>query len=282
MESLLNVLKLSAEYFRQKGITDPRRQAEEMLCDLLGMERLELYMDFERSLSEEEMAECRKRLKRRAAGEPLQYICGEVEFYGCSIHVDQAVLIPRQETEILVDKIVQTLSRYELKDKILWDVCCGSGCIGIALKKRFPELNVTLSDVSSKALQVASDNAKHNQVNVRLLEGDLLQPFGAEKAHFIVCNPPYISELEFETLDKEVGCYEPRLALVGGKKGTEIYELLAQDLSNFLYSGGLAWFEIGHQQGKELTVLFEDKCWKIRCLEQDWAGHDRFFFLENE
>ncbi len=143
--------------------------------------RLQLYMDFERPLNQPELDLCRARLVRRGKGEPLQYIRGEIEFLDCLIKLTPAVLIPRQETEILVDKIIGRLKRQELSGKILWDVCCGSGCIGIALKKKFPTLQVVLSDLSSEALQVARENAQANGVDVSFMQGDLLNPFAGKK-----------------------------------------------------------------------------------------------------
>lgn len=282
MESLSRVLALSTEYFTQKGIVNARRQAEEMLCDLLGVGRLQLYTDFERPLNEHELSECRQRMKRRIQGEPLQYIHGQVQFYNCVFNVSPSVLIPRQETEILVDKIVKALKGHDLKGKVLWDLCSGSGCIGIALKKQFPDLDVILGDLSPDALKVAEENAQLNQVNVTLRHGDLFAAFGQDKADLIVCNPPYVSEVEYGELDKEVHAYEPRMALVGGETGLEFYERLADALPHHLRSPGMAWLELGKGQGKQLEALFKNPFWKTRKLEQDWAGHDRFFFLENE
>lgn len=282
MQSIIDILTLSTQYLKEKGVANSRRQAEDLLCDVLKMDRLKLYLDFERPLNQEELTLCRERLSRRARGEPLQYIKGQVEFYDCLIHVNPDVLIPRQETEILVDKIVQYLNQQELKGKVLWDVCCGSGCIGIAIKKRFPELKVVLSDISKEALQIAALNAKQNEVAVELIEGDLLQPFKAKKANYVICNPPYVTESEYITLDREVRCYEPRLALVGGATGLEFYKRLADELPACLYPSAATWLEMGYQQGEAIKALFQGKEWKKSHVEKDWSGHDRFFFLENE
>lgn len=278
MKTLQEILQASTEFLHKKGIKNARRQAEDMLCDLFSLDRLKLYMNFERPLTVEELAACRERLSRRAKGEPLAYIHGEVEFYHCKLKITPEVLIPRQETEILVDKIVQALSHEDLKNKRLWDICCGSGCIGIALKKRFPELQITLSDISPEALKVARENAEKNGVEVRFLQGDLLTPFKNEKADFIVCNPPYVSAKEYPNLDKEVLDFEPRLALVGGEQGTEFYERLAKELPAHLNPHAKVWFEIGYQQGDEILRLFGHQ----GKLEKDWSNQDRFFFLENE
>lgn len=282
MKSILDVLTLSTAYLKDKGIEYPRRQAEDLIADALGLKRLNLYLDFERPLDDKELAVCRERLLRRGKGEPLAYIRGDTAFYGCDLILNSDVLIPRQETEILVDKIVKQLVELDLKNKVLWDVCCGSGCIGISLKKKFPELTVVLSDVSDKALQVAQQNAHRNNVDVELRRGHLLDPFKGEKAHFFVCNPPYISEIEYSTLDREVTQYEPKTALVSGETGLEIYQTLAKTLPSHLFPEAHLWFEIGYRQGEAIMSIFKDQFWKGQRVEKDWAGHDRFFFLENE
>ncbi|MBA3720920.1 MAG: peptide chain release factor N(5)-glutamine methyltransferase [Parachlamydiaceae bacterium] len=282
MKSLIDILKASVQHLEKKGIANPKRKAEDMLCDVLGIQRLQLYLEFERPLNDQELVRSREYLNRVGQGEPLQYVHGEVEFYGCSFFVNRDVLIPRQETEVLVDKIVQALSKIDLVGKTLLDLCCGSGCIGISIKKRFPELKVVLSDKSIAALNVARKNAERNEVEIKFLEGDLLEPFKNEKAHFIVCNPPYIAEKEYLKLEKEVRDFEPKLALISGPKGIEFYERLAHELPAHLYPGAMVWFEIGFDQGPTVYELFKGKPWKGQIVENDWAGHSRFFFLENE
>lgn len=282
MKTVLEVLKLTADYLQKQGIDHARRQAEELISAVLGIERVQLYMQFERPLNENELSLCREHLKRRIQGEPLQYIQGQVEFLDCTLKVTKDVLIPRQETEILTDKIYQELSKQDLTEKILWDLCCGSGCIGIALKKKLPTLAVVLSDVSSAALAVAKSNAELNNVDVTLVQGDLLEPFYGQRAHFVTCNPPYIALGELPTLEKEVRDFEPQLALIAGATGLEFYVRLAKELPDRLYSGGKAWFELGRGQGAAVKALFSGKQWKRVEVEKDWSGHDRFFFLEIE
>lgn len=283
MHTVLEILKLSADYLKQKGIVHPRRQAEEILCDFLGFSRLELYTHSDKPLTEDELAKCRDALVRRGKGEPLQYIRGEVEFLNCRFQVNSSVLIPRQETEILVDKIIKILSKEEdLTNKTLWDICCGSGCIGISIKKQFPSLNVVLSDISPEAIEVAKKNAKLNAVDLSVLQGDLFEPFDKKKAHFIVCNPPYVAEEELDQLDIEVRQYEPHLALAAGKTGLEFYRRIADEIKTYLFPHGKVWLEIGASQGSEIKKMFNAPVWIQRIVEQDWAGHDRFFFLEIE
>ncbi len=282
MTSVAEALAFVAQALAVKESSLVRRQAEEILCCALACDRSFLYSHSCQQLSEGEWLCCQDYLSRRLRGEPLAYIHGVVEFYHCQIKVTPAVLIPRQETEILVDKIAKTLARQDLHGKVLLDLCCGSGCIGIALKKQFPDLSVVLADFSFEALQVARQNALDNQVDVTCLQGDFLEPFKGERAHYVVCNPPYISEAEFNELGLEVKEFEPKMALLGGGSGLEFYERLASDLPACLFPNAQVWLEIGYLQGEGVQKLFQGVPWKGQYLENDWAGHHRFFFLENE
>ncbi len=283
MKTLLEIVTLSTQYLQDKGIAQARRQAQDLICDALGIDRIALYMDHDRPLSEAELTLLRERLARRAQGEPNPYIHGEVKFGECTIQVKRGeVLIPRQETEILWEKIAKTLEGCALENKELWDVCCGAGYLGIALKKRYPALKVVLSDICPKALAIARANAARNEVEVEVLEGDLLAPFAGRRADFVVCNPPYISEADYKRLDREVKDFEPQKALVAGATGLEFYERLAQELPAYLSPAAKVWFELGTGQGQAIATLFGGSPWKRQCVEADWAGHDRFFFLEIE
>ncbi len=282
MKTIREVIEGSASYLEKLGFERSRREAEELLSDALGMSRMDLYLIFDKPLEETELQVCRDRLKRRGKGEPLAYIHGEVQFFGCPFKVNPSVLIPRPETEQLVDKIAQCLAQNIPADHVLWDLCCGSGCIGISLKKRFPQLHVILSDISSAALTVAQENAALNQVQVEFRQGDLFDPFTKEQCHLFTCNPPYVSEVEFPHLQREVRDYEPRGALVGGCDGLSIYRRLAEGLPNHLHHGGRAWLEIGACQAHPVKSLFAAGSWKNMCVDRDWSGRDRFFFLETE
>jgi release factor glutamine methyltransferase len=282
MRTLLEILQLSTHHLEKSGIAHARRQAEELMADALGTSRMQLYLEHDRPLQEDELSLIRESLARRAKGEPNPYIRGLVDFHDCQLKVTPDVLIPRQETGVLVDRIIQELRHQDLTGKRLLDLCCGPGCIGIALKKCFPDLTVILADLCPKALQLARENAERERVAVEFLQGDLLQPFQGRKAHYLVCNPPYLSESEYLQLDREVREFEPRLALVGGATGLEFYEKLAKELPLYLEPGARLWFEMGHAQGAALLHLFGAAPWKGGRVLQDWSGHDRFFSLENE
>lgn len=277
-----DILAALVRTFRERQFSHAKQQAEDLLCDVLGCSRMELYSDEQQLLSEKERVTLQDWVGRRLEGEPLAYLSGRVEFYGCLIEVNRTVLIPRPETEILVDKVISALKKEDLKNKVLWDLCCGSGCIGISLKKRFPDLTVYVSDCSETAIALTRRNAEANGVDVISLQGDLLAPFLGSRADYLVCNPPYISECEYAMLDREVKDYEPRLALVGGETGMEMYARLAEGLPGYLYPRAHVWLEIGHQQGEAVKKLFQSPYWKKSEVEQDWAGHDRFFFVESQ
>ena len=221
-------------------------------------------------------------MKRAVKGEPFEYITGQVSFYHCNISVTPDVLIPRPETEILVDMACKYLKTQDLIGKTAWDLCTGSGCIGIAVKKSCPDLGVSLSDISDKALAVASKNAQENSCLVEFVHGDFLKPFKDCKADFIFCNPPYIAFKEYLTLDPSVKDFEPKEALLGGEDGLAFYKRLKEDLPSYLNRGAKIFLEIGMGQGNALLDLFSAHPWKGARIEKDWAGHDRFFFLEFE
>ncbi|HSX26384.1 MAG TPA: peptide chain release factor N(5)-glutamine methyltransferase [Chlamydiales bacterium] len=279
MKTIGEVLKLSASYLQERKVEHSRRSAEEILAHLLQLKRMDLYLQFDRPLDEGELTVLREMLKRKVKGEPVEYITGELEFYNCKIKVDARVLIPRQASEILVDHVVKRLKG---KRGVLWDICTGSGCLGIAIKKALPELQVTLADLSKEALALARENGQGNGVEVEFLEGDLFGPFGQRKADFIVANPPYVSQSEYLDLDPSVRDFEPKLALLGGERGTEFYERMERELPSFLNPGGWVFFEIGAWQGEALKKIFSGGNWKQRELLADWAGRDRFFFLEKQ
>ncbi|MBU6383830.1 MAG: peptide chain release factor N(5)-glutamine methyltransferase [Verrucomicrobia bacterium] len=264
MKTIGEIVTLSGQFLAK--LPRGKRIAEEIIADVLGMTRMDLYLQFDRPLVESELTHIRAKLKRCAKNEPVEYILGAVDFFGCRIQVDPRVLIPRPETEILVEKIAK-----QAKTGVLWDVCCGSGCIGISLKKANPHLQVVLSDIDKGALAVAAQNAALNGVEVTFVHGDLLEPFQGQKADWIVCNPPYVTEEEYQRLDPSVKDFEPKIALVGG---ISVYERLAH-VADFLNPMGAFFFEIGCDQKTALQTLFPKAT-----IECDWAGHPRFLFAQ--
>jgi release factor glutamine methyltransferase len=275
MKMVSEILPLSTQFLQDRNIPNARRTVEELLAALFQCKRIQIYMQFDRPIVESELVILRDWLKRIAKNEPLEYITGEVEFFGCVFKTDSRALIPRPETELLVEMIAKKIQN----QKILWDICTGTGCIGISLKKRFPELQVSLADLSVDALKLAQENALKNEADVAFCRGDLFEPFAGRKADLIVCNPPYVSVKEYLNLDPSVRDFEPQMALVGGETGFEFYERLARQAPQFLNPNGQLILEIGEGQGKKLFEIFSLPIWKSQ-LVQDFASKDRFFFLE--
>lgn len=266
-----------------KKVKRPKDSVEEILAFVVETHRMDLLLYPDRLLLPSQLERFCQLLQKRATHLPLEYVLGEISFYGLSLEVGPQALLPRVETEILVDLVCKKWKKRSLKGRVLWDLGCGSGAIGLAIKKCFAELSVVLSDISLPALELAQKNAKKNQLSVSFLQGDWLEPFsGKGKADFIIGNPPYISEEEYDTLDRELKEFEPKQALVGGKTGYEVYERLAQELPDYLHPSAQIWFEIGYRQKKKLKEIFSHPRWLKKECFTDWSGKDRFFFLEIE
>ncbi|MCH9617667.1 MAG: Release factor glutamine methyltransferase [Chlamydiia bacterium] len=213
--------------------------------------------------------------KQKELGVPHVYICGKMLFFDLEIYVTPDCLIPRLETELLVERALQ-----RLPDKgCVLDLCTGSGAIGLAIKSKKPLLDVFLSDISAKALEVAKKNAEENHLDVNFRCGDFLDSFSRGEFDAIICNPPYITDDEFEGLDSLVKDHEPKIALTDGRDGLTFYRKLAQEAFFYLKPSGILCLEIGKDQGKGVVALFSDKLWKDVVVEKDYSGHDRFVFL---
>jgi len=209
--------------------------------------------------------------------EPVEYVLGSVKTKDLHLYVDRSVLIPRVETEILIE---YALEKMDLKEARVLDLCTGSGILGLSIKKRRPAFDVTLVDISKEALLVAEKNGKRNQLEVEYILGDLLEPIGERIFEYVLCNPPYVSEEEYEHLDSGVRDFEPKIALVGGEDGLFFYRKLAETLPAHLALGGKVFFEIGFSQGESVLKIFSGPMWKNQEIKKDFAGWDRFLFVE--
>ncbi len=272
MKSLIEVVRLTVSHLQNSGIANAKREGEDLVSYALGLKRLDLYLQHDRPMTDAELLTVRNYLSRRAKGEPLAYVHGEVEFLGLSLEVNSSVLIPRVETEVWVSEI----SAYPN----IWDICTGSGAIGLSLKKKYPQSTVYLSDISKEALTVARRNAQKNNLTVEVRQGDLFEPFAGMKADLIVINPPYISEEAYQSLDLEVRNFEPKLALVGGLSGLEFYERIAKQAHLFLNKEGELILEIGFDQGESVKALFDPSIWQEIQLKRDLSGHPRCLSLK--
>jgi release factor glutamine methyltransferase len=281
MQTIFEALHQAMHDLLATGLADGRLSAEYLLAHVLRCKRLDLYLRYDQPLQENEMQDFLELIERRKKREPVAYLCKSVPFYTLDLEVSRDVLIPRPETELLVDKVVELLKKEETNGKVFVDLCAGSGCIGIAVKKSLPHLRVVLSDISLPALNVAKRNALKNSVAVEFHQGDLLEGFSS-KVDFLCCNPPYVSEGELSDLEDDVIKYEPLLALIAKSGGYEFYERLAKTLPPYLNRGAKCFFEIGSGQKERVFQIFCDERWRSKQSFSDWNGKNRFFFLENE
>lgn len=255
MKTVGEVLTISSAYLEAKGCEDYRRDLELFIAGVLGCTRLGLYCAFDRPLEQLELDRLRLGLAKLGQGMPLAYVEGVVDFFGAQIGVGPGVLIPRQETELLAERVA---TRIEARGAhlVLWDLCTGSGCLGISLKKKYAQLEVVLSDISPVALDYAKQSALVNGVEVEYLQGDLLSPFGDRQADIVVCNPPYVSEEEYAALDPSVRDFEPVLALLSGPRGVEHYVRLARHIKKHLRLGGIVFLELPAHRADEIKEMF--------------------------
>jgi release factor glutamine methyltransferase len=275
--TILELINKTTPFFEKQGIDSPRLTIELLLAHLLKNQRLELYLDFERELDEPTLARLRELVKRRAAGEPLQYITGEAEFFGLKLAVDRRVLIPRPETELLVETALSRITNRQSPITII-DVCTGSGCVAVALAKNLPQAQVVALDISPEALEVAHSNAKrHNlEKNIRFLESDLLEALpDSLRADAVVSNPPYIAVGDVPKLPKEVRGFEPVRALATGEDGFEVLRRLVMDARRVLSPRGFVACEMGAGQRTGVENLFVRAGYRVVEVVKDLQGHER-------
>ena len=263
MRRLLDILKLAEDYLADGGVTRSRLEAEHLLAHVLGRSRLDLYLEFDRPLDEPELGRLRELLRRRRERVPCQYLIGETEFYGLPLAVDARVLIPRPETEHLVEAALARLKGIETPGTpLVYDVGTGSGCIAIAIAHEEPRCRVIASDASAAALEVARANAERNGVadRVTFVEGALFEPHAQAAAEtagadVIVSNPPYVSRGEWDELPDEIRLHEPREALDGGPDGLAVIRELVAASPGHLKRGGWLLVEVGYAQADDVKAL---------------------------
>jgi release factor glutamine methyltransferase len=269
------VLGWTAQHFEKLGFDSPRLTAEVLLAHVLHTSRVRLYTDLERPLEAAELAAYRGLIARRATGEPTHYLTGTREFYGRPFAVDARVLVPRPETELLVEAVLQALPRD--RDVRVLDLCTGSGCVGITLVLERPGVRVLATDVSPAAVEVSRANAAALGAADRFeaRAGDLFAPVEGE-APFdaVVANPPYVPRGELPTLPAEVR-REPVLALDGGPDGLDVVRRIAAAAPRCLVPGGLLALEIGDGQGPAVHSLLEAAGYGSVRIQRDLARHDR-------
>ncbi|MFT3707906.1 MAG: peptide chain release factor N(5)-glutamine methyltransferase [Archangium sp.] len=273
--TIRRVLDWTKGHFEKQKLDDSRLTAEILLGHVLSIARVKLYMDLDRPLTKDELATYRALIQRRLAGEPTQYLVGFREFYGRKFTIDARVLIPRPETELLVEAALRDVKK-DQPSRVL-DLCTGSGCIAISIAAERPQASVWATDLMPTALEVAKQNATALQVDGRVtfFDGDLFAPVPAGATFdVIVSNPPYVKSSEIAGLQKEVQ-KEPRVALDGGADGLTIISKLITDALPRLKPGALLALEIGEDQGQAVSELMTRSNYRDVKVEKDLARHDR-------
>ncbi|MHC4570315.1 MAG: peptide chain release factor N(5)-glutamine methyltransferase [Planctomycetota bacterium] len=260
--TIQELLNWVTEYLTEKGVDAPRLSAELLLCQAVGLTRIELYTQFAKIVSQRQLDVLHDLVKRAGLHEPVAYLTGKTEFYSIELDITDNCLIPRPETELLVQRAIEFLRTRDGLQHVC-DLCTGSGCIAVAIAANFPEACVIATDISAPALEVAARNVEKHGLDQRieLLQGDLFEPLvrqlDVDAFDLIVCNPPYVSSAEYEKLAKNVRDYEPKSALLAGAEGLDIYRRLIEKVDEFLKPGAALMLEIGYAQGPAVRELLE-------------------------
>jgi len=275
--TIKSLLDWIAPYLEEKQVDAPRLCAEMLMCHVLGKQRLDLYTEFDTVVPPGQLAQLRAMVKRAGDHEPVAYLVGKTEFYSMELAVRPGCLIPRPETEMLVQHAIEFLRTREGQQSVL-DLCTGSGCIAAAIAHNFKDAHITATDLSQDALDIATENITKHQLTDRitLCQGDLLTPVSSGPFDLIVSNPPYVSEAEYEALDKNVKDYEPREALLAGPQGLDIYERLLGQIEPHLKPNAAVMLEIGYSQGPQLhSILEKTGLFSHLQVHKDLQKHDR-------
>ena len=280
MLTVLQVLNKSTEYLEIKGIESPRMNSELLLADILKCKRLELYLMYDRPLTEIELTKYREYLKRRSTFEPTQYIIGTVEFYGLEFNVSPAVLIPRPETEILVETVINSVNKEDAFQ--IMDIGSGSGNISIAIAVNLPNANVTGIEISESAITIAKENLNKFDCGERVsfLMFDVLSVSKSElpDIDIIVSNPPYVSKEDYGKVQKEILNYEPDIAVTDFYDGFKFYRKIISLATQILKPNGKIFLEIAQGQSKKINGIMRENNLKDISVVQDYQKIDRVIY----
>jgi len=282
-ETVLRLLRRAADHLRNHHISEPRASAELLLGHVLGLDRVSLYLNAKRPLEAEELEGFSKCLERRLRGEPVQYITGTQEFWSLALTVTSDVLIPRPETELLVEALLDFARETGPEQMRLMDVGTGCGAIAIAAARELPKAVVVGGDLSLAALELARDNARRHQVSERLLFlcTDLFCGLGRTLFDAVVTNPPYVKSSDFSLLPREIRDYEPRHALDGGEDGLQTIRAIIDQAPDFLRSGGILALEMGAGQAEAVGGLVSrTNRYRGRHILKDYSAIDRVLVAE--
>lgn len=293
--TIREVIQRSTQFLEGKGVESPRLQVELLLAEVVGLPRLQLYLDIDRVLTEVELARLRGLVQRRGKREPLQHILGTANFAGLELKVTGEVLIPRPETELLAEQAVEFLKeRHKTMPgtdgdgssaPAVLDIGTGSGCLPVYVTHRLPGAKAWTVDVSPAALAIARENAGRHGVadRVHFLHGDAFAALDPDlRFDLIVSNPPYIPSADIETLDPEVRDHDPRLALDGGADGLEFYRRIAREGGRWLKPGGKLMLELGHDQAAAVGAICEDQMWIVEAILPDYSRIPRILIARRD
>lgn len=280
--TVARLLNWTREHLAQKGIASPRLCAEILLASAMGCQRIHLYTRFQETPGENVLSRFRADVKRAAQGHPVAHLTGQKEFFSLPLEVSPDVLIPRPETEVLVERAIALVRKAPHQDPAILDLGTGSGCIALALARHLPAARIFASDISDAALAVARRNAAHHGLTDRInfRAGDLLEPWqsppadaNAQRFDIIVSNPPYVADND-PHVAPDVRQYEPHLALFAGPDGLDIIRRLVSVAPQHLHPDGSLLMEIGYNQATAVRELFDDH-WTDLVTYRDGAGHER-------
>jgi release factor glutamine methyltransferase len=279
--TIQKLLNWVTEYLTSKGIESPRLSAELLLSHVLGLKRIDLYTQFDKQVPQHQLDQLHDLVKRAGLYEPIAYLTGKTEFYSLELEITSDCLIPRPETELLVQRAIEFL-RTRSGVQYVCDLCTGSGCIAVSIANNFPDVRIIATDISAAGLKVAARNVEKHQLNehVQLICGDLFEPIiqqlDVKQFDLIVCNPPYVSTAEYEKLDKNVKDYEPQSALLAGEDGMDVYRRITKEVDRFLKPAGVMMLEIGYAQGLAVKDLLEQSGFFAEVkIEKDFHDNDR-------
>ena len=280
--TIFEVMKWGQQVLEEHGRPDANIDAKLLMKHLLGFDETKLLLERHQKLAEHLKESYTYVIAKRAQGIPLQYITKNQEFMGLTFYVDHRVLIPRQDTETLIEHLIEKNKKEQFKTGV--DIGTGSGCISISLVNYIDELCMTAIDLSEGALEVAEKNAKAHQVadRIKFLQSDVLEAYNKdEKVDLVVSNPPYISEVDCRTLMQEVIGHEPRMALTDEGDGLSFYKRITHDAKAILKPRGTIAYEIGYDQGQAVKTILEDAGFIEVEVHQDLAGKDRVVIARN-
>jgi release factor glutamine methyltransferase len=277
--TILKLLHWTTDYFKRNKVAEPRASAEVLLAHLLSEDRLFLYLNYDRPMETEELTAFRTFVRRRLAGEPNQYITGMQEFWSLPFRVSPDVLIPRPETEVLLETVLEFLGSPHPEVRVV-DLGTGSGAIAVALARELPVINIVATDSSMAAVEQAQENALLNQIDskIHFVCADMFTAFSSASPKFTVVatNPPYVSHAEFSKLSPEIRDYEPRYALDGGPDGLATIRRIIKEAPTVLSPKGALIMEIGADQAEGVSALVKDsQHYESYRIIRDYSGLDR-------